>query len=264
MFDFHKDKQVYFDIQKEVTRDYIIPFLKTTGINDKQINVLEIGCAEAGVLKVFLENGHKALGIELNESRAKLARQFLGKEIHEQRVQIINKNMYDFNPDNLNEKFDLIILKDVIEHIPQQEKFIPFLKKFINPKGIIFFAFPPWHMPFGGHQQICQNKWLSRMPWIHLLPAGIYAFILKRFGEQDNVVKELLEIKETGITIDRFHKILRASGLKLIKQQSWLFNPIYKWKFSLTPVKLPLLLAKIPFLRNLYTTAYYAAITSEK
>ena len=50
-------------------------------------------------------------------------------------------------------QFDLILLKDVIEHIPDQERVIPYLKEFLKPGGRVFFGFPPWYMPHGGHQQ---------------------------------------------------------------------------------------------------------------
>lgn len=261
MYNFHKDKQKYFNIQKEVTKEFIFPFLESSGIVLNNINVLEIGCAEAGVLKAFLEEGNQALGIELNESRAKTARHFLSEDIQSKKVEIINKNIYDFEPDDLDEKFELIILKDVIEHIPNQEKFIPLLKKFLKPKGVIFFAFPPWYMPFGGHQQICRNKWLSRVPWIHLFPLSWYRFILKSFGEDERIIKELIEIKETGITIERLHRILQATGYKVIRSKYWLFNPIYKWKFNINAKELPRLLRKIPIVRNFYTTAYYITFT---
>lgn len=56
---------------------------------------------------------------------------------------LININIYEEEAlVALKEKFDLIILKDVIEHIPNQEKFIPYIKQFLKPGGRIFFGFP--------------------------------------------------------------------------------------------------------------------------
>ena len=73
---------------------------------------------------------------------------------------------------DLNGLFDIIVLKDVIEHIHDQAKLIGWMKNFLKPGGIVFFGFPPWYMPFGGHQQMCHSK-ISRLPYIHLLPRGI-------------------------------------------------------------------------------------------
>ena len=65
MYAFHQDKDRYFDIQYRVTKDFIIPFIREK-FPDKQFGrVLEIGCAEAGVLKAFLEEGSFCTGIEL-------------------------------------------------------------------------------------------------------------------------------------------------------------------------------------------------------
>jgi len=144
-------------------------------------------------------------------------------------------NLFDLTPGKDGHLYDLIILKDVIEHIPNQEQFIPYLSKFLKPTGKIFFGFPPWLMPFGGHQQLCRNKWLRKWGWMHLLPRPIYKFILQKGESEQVVIDELLEIHDTGITIERFDRIVKAAGHKILNRKYWLFNPIYRWKFGLNP-----------------------------
>ena len=74
------------------------------------------------------------------------------------KVEFLCQNIYeDAFLSRFKNQFDVIILKDVIEHVPEQEKFVPYLKNFLKPGGQIFFGFPPWYMPFGGHQQVCKN-----------------------------------------------------------------------------------------------------------
>jgi len=259
MFEFHKDKSRYFQMQYEVTKEYVIPFLENHIDLDKSLNVLEIGCAEAGVLKAFLERGHNCTGIELYESRIKLAEKFLAKEVAENRINFICKNIFDIDPANdLPEKFDLILLKDVIEHIHDQTKFMEELNGFLKPTGKVFFGFPPWQMPFGGHQQICKGKVLSKLPYYHLLPQGIYKSILKMGNEPDKVIDDLLEIKETGISIERFEGILKREGYTTHNKKLFLINPIYKYKFNLAPRDQFSFIKAIPGIRNfLSTCAYY-------
>jgi SAM-dependent methyltransferase len=158
---------------------------------------------------------------------------------------------------DLDEKFDLIILKDVIEHIPDQERFIPFLRKFLSKDGVVMFGFPPWYMPFGGHQQICRNKWLSKIPWYHLLPISLYKRLLKWGGESIATIEGLVDIKKTGITIDRLKRILKKEKFLVIAEKYWLFNPIYKWKFGIYPKAVAQPFTRIPYLRNFYTSAFY-------
>lgn len=259
MFDFHKDKSRYFDIQRVVTKDDVIPFIEKYFGNCKQKNILEIGCAEAGVLKAFLDHENHGVGVELSENRAVLAREFLDEEIKQGKVKIINKNIYDIEDPTaeFGKLFDVIVLKDVIEHIPDQERFIPLLKNFLATNGVIFFAYPPWCMPFGGHQQICNNKFLRTLPWFHLLPVSGYKAILNLFGEKDGTVKELMEVKQTGINIERMYSILKANDFKILGEVFWLTNPIYKFKFGLKKRMVYSLFTKIPLLRNFYVTAHY-------
>jgi len=259
MFEFHTDKKRYFDMQRQVTKNYILPFIKMKMDLDKPLNVLEIGCAEAGVLSAFTALGHTCTGIELNASRIETAKSFMTKELESGQINFICRNIYDIDTENdLPEKFDLVLLKDVIEHIPEQEKFMNRLRNFLKPTGRVFFGFPPWQMPFGGHQQICKHKIASKLPFYHLLPKSIYKGVLQSFGEPEGVVKELLEIKDTGISIERFEKILQKENFTVHNRQFFLINPIYEYKFNLKPRKQQSLLANIPYFRNYYSTcAYY-------
>jgi len=259
MFEFHKDKQRYFQMQYQVTKDYIIPFISEEVDLHKQLNVLEIGCAEAGVLKAFTELGHRCTGIELSENRVKLANQFMAEEVAAKQISFICRDIYDIDIEkDLPEKFDLVLLKDVIEHIPNQAVFLQRLRQYLKPNGKVFFGFPPWQMPFGGHQQICRHKLASKLPYYHLLPKPLYKGMLQSFGEPEGVVKELLEIKDTGISIERFESIALANNFSILLKQLFLINPIYEYKFNLKPTKQMGLLSKIPYLRNYYSTcAYY-------
>jgi len=133
------------------------------------------------------------------------------------------------------------------------------LKDFLTPDGIIFFGFPPWQMPFGGHQQLCQKK-LGKVPYFHLLPMPLYKSVLRLFKEPDYVINDLLEIKQTGISIERFEKIVKETGYKVAGKIHYLFNPIYEWKFNLKPKKQNSIVSKIPVIRNYLTTCVYYII----
>lgn len=241
-----------------VTEEYIIPFLAEHMDLSKPLDVLEIGCGEAGVLKAFTNLGHKAYGIELEESRTELARSFMADELSSGKVGFLNKDVYDVDVEkDIGRKFDLVILKDVIEHIPEQEKFIPQIHKFLKPGGKVFYAFPPWYMPYGGHQQVLHGKLASKTPWYHLLPGITYKWALKLFGVNASGIKTMYEIKATGISIERFLKINKTSGFEETSRRFYLFNPIYKYKFGLKPRRQNPVVSGIPFLRNFVTMGVY-------
>jgi 2-polyprenyl-3-methyl-5-hydroxy-6-metoxy-1,4-benzoquinol methylase len=132
------------------------------------LSVLEIGCAEAGNLKPFLDRGCLCTGIDISCGRIELAEEYFAGHPKRDNLELICEDIY--KADLKGRTFDLIIMRDVIEHIPNQEKFMGFAKKFLKPDGKFFLAFPPWQNPFGGHQQVCRNKILSKLPWFHLLP----------------------------------------------------------------------------------------------
>ena len=264
-FDFHSDKDRYFKMQLDNAEQYVLPFIQRHEFLDASMRILEIGCAEGGVLKAFLKMGCKGVGIELMESRLELAKIYLEEFLRTGSVELLCKNIYDVDVEKeFKYKFDLIILKDVIEHIPDQDKFLRTLRKFLNYNGKIFLGFPPWYMPFGGHQQICKSKIMSRMPYVHLLPGFIYKIILKIFGESDSIIKEMMDVKYTGIGIERFEYLCNKNHYHIALREFYLINPIYKYKFNLTPKVQIKLISYIPFLRNFFTTCAYYLIEKKE
>lgn len=256
----HKDDRVRYEQQVENSRSYVLPFIAQTMPLGKGVNVLEIGCGEGGVLVPFAEAGCNCVGVDLNPLRIDLANGFMKEYVDAGTAEFIYKNVYDDDfLSRFKNHFDVIIMKDAIEHIPDQHLFIPYLKNLIKREGQIFFGFPPWYMPFGGHQQISGKK-ISMMPYYHILPRPIYKGMLKVFGEEENIIQELMEIYDTRISIERFHSILKKSGLSVLNKQHYLINPIYKYKFGLTPRKQSKVISSIPFVRNFVTTCVYYTV----
>lgn len=259
----HRDEQVRFQQQLDNARHYVLPFIEQALPIRPEMKVLDIGCGDGGVLVPFLERGCHCTGIELDLMKSEIARRMLADHISEGHCEIVNQNIYEEQALlTYQAQFDLILLKDVVEHISDQERFIPYLKKFLKPGGHIFFGFPPWYMPHGGHQQVCQNKFLSVLPWFHLLPVPVYQAILRLGGEPEPVIRELLEIKDTGISIERFERIALKSGYTIPLKTHYLVNPIYQYKFGWKPRKQAALISAIPWFRDLVTTCVYYLIKS--
>lgn len=260
-FEFHKNKEKYIQFQYENAMHYVIPFIEQKLPLKKGLRVLEIGCAEGGVIKAFVDKNCIGTGIELHESRYNWAKNTLAVELKEGRAFLIRKNIYDVDlTKDIPHLYDLIVLKDVIEHIPEQEKLLKKLREFLVEDGHIFFGFPPWQMPFGGHQQVAKNKLLRILPYFHLLPMPIYKGILKLFKEPDHRITELMEIKETGISIERFERIVKASNYSIRSRTFYLINPIYSYKFGMKIRKQVPVITKIPYLRNYLTSCMYYLI----
>jgi 2-polyprenyl-3-methyl-5-hydroxy-6-metoxy-1,4-benzoquinol methylase len=261
----HSNIRVRFQQQVENARTYLLPFIEGVLPVGAGSKVMEIGCGEGGVLSPFADKGAFCLGVDLSEGRIRHAQELMQAACDAGQVVFRAQNVYD--PAFLAEwenAFDLIILKDTIEHIPDQESFIPYLESFLRPGGRIFFGFPPWRMPFGGHQQICKSKFLGLLPYYHLLPRWLYGAILRMGGESARTVEDLMEIKDTGISLNRFKRILKKNNFLIERETLYLFNPIYRYKFGLTPRRQASLIAAIPWFRDFVTTAGWFVVRTGK
>jgi len=261
VFEFHADRKRYFDIQVLNAEKYVIPFIEEKFPLKPGMRVLEIGCGEGGVLKAFINKGCEGVGVELDASRIENAQLYLPEDIAAGRLRFVVKDIYEVDVKrDFNGLFDIIVLKDVIEHIHDQAKLIGWMKNFLKPAlsagkpgGIVFFGFPPWYMPFGGHQQMGHSK-ISKLPYIHLLPRAIYKWVLKTKKEP---VEALMEIRDTGITIERFERISKIEGYSILHTRHYFINPIYEWKFGWKPRTQSIVIKAIPFVRNFFTTCVY-------
>lgn len=255
MFEFHADRYRYFQMQTWNAEKYVIPFIEKVLKIEPGMRALEIGAGEGGVLKAFVQKGCTGVAVELDPDRVENGKKFLEKEIAGGNLSFITTDIYKINPDDLS-GFDIIILKDVIEHIHDQRKLIQWLHQFLQPDGIVFMGFPPWQMPYGGHQQMGFRK-LSRIPWLHLLPMGLYKAALKIFREPEDNIEMLTEVKETGLSIERFENIIAATHWQIALKKHYLINPIYEWKFGWKPRRQAAFISKLPYLRNFVTTCVY-------
>jgi 2-polyprenyl-3-methyl-5-hydroxy-6-metoxy-1,4-benzoquinol methylase len=250
----HKNRKKYFDEQASLTQKYVLPFISEFVTIDTNTRVAEIGCGEAGNLKPFVDIGCWVDGYDLAANKIANGNKFYSNHPNKANVHLYATDIYEVTPTD-EKKYDIIIMRDTIEHIPEQHKLMGHIKSLLADNGKLFVGFPPWRMPFGGHQQMCRS-FLSKVPYFHMLPKFLYVFILNVFGAK-NQRKSLIEIYDTRISLNRFNRILKCRGYKVDKKQFYLINPNYEIKFGMKPRKLPRIL-NIPWFRDFFiTTSYY-------
>jgi hypothetical protein len=113
------------NIQYGLDRDLLLSLL------DREINsVLDIGCSSGGYLDSMPEEWVKS-GFEVNQTYI----DFLSTE---------RPNFKIYSDLNLvNEKYDLITMRGVIEHIQDLEEMSLFLKEHLNPSASVFISATP-------------------------------------------------------------------------------------------------------------------------
>lgn len=258
----HKDRKRYFEEEAETCTHFYIPYI-TPFLRKEVSTVLEVGCGEGGNLMPFAQRGIRVTGIDIDSIKTTLASKFFN-EFGLSGTFVRGDFLRDELP---HSSYDIILSHDVIEHIHPKDK-LTFMKRvstLINSsEGIGLIAFPAWHMPYGGHQQMCHSRIASHLPWIHLLPASVYRRLLRSLGETEGTVRELLEIKTCKMTVETMEKLCNRSGLEIVARKLWLINPHYKVKFGLPPISLPPLLSELPYLRNYLSTSCFFLVRRSK
>lgn len=253
---FHASRVAKFEQQQENAETYILPFI-AQGAKIDGVSVLEIGCGEGGILRPFLDRGCNCVGVDLSKSKIDYAKKAFAADIAAGRADFIAADIYDDETGSaLAGRFDIVIMKDTIEHVYGHTRILNRIKGFLSAGGVLFVGFPPWRMPYGGHQQMAESR-LGKMPWYHLLPREVYRNLLKTFGESDLRVEELMEVVDTRLSINQFERMVRETGYRVLNSQHYLVNPIYKYKFGLTPRKQARAITKLPWVRDFMTTTCY-------
>lgn len=125
-------------------RRYVIPYIEQQRPVTADMRVLEIGCGEAGNLLPFLDMGCECVGIDIDQPKIDVGKTRFADHPHADRMHLICNDIYKVRPEDLGE-FDLIVLRDVIEHIPHQEQFMHNMKRFMNARTIVTEYCPTCH-----------------------------------------------------------------------------------------------------------------------
>ncbi|MEO6097698.1 MAG: class I SAM-dependent methyltransferase [Fibrobacteria bacterium] len=236
----------------------LIPLLKKYGYQVAGKSVLDVGCGYGGVLAALAMEYplRSALGIDLDggmvrEGSAKCpggvrleVRDFFGMEA-------ADPEAFDpgtQGPESLRRSalatggYDLILLRDVLEHIPDAEGALAKAASLLAPGGLIFVSFAPFYSPFGGHQHNGSGLF-AYVPWLQLLPEVWFRAVLNlkenSYKSGKSLGDDMESVLRTRLTIARFRKMIPGAGLKAGYFARYLSRPDYRIKFGLPEVGFP-------------------------
>ena len=221
---------------------------------DPGLRYLDMGCGTGELTLAFTSLGIKHItGVDFlprNIERAHgRARQLGG--IHG--VQFICCDLYTWSPE---ERYDVLLSFDALEHIDDPAAFLRRMAEFITPDGIAVLAFGPlFHSPFGDHMW---DFFRLQVPWRGLLFSEDALLRVRReYFRPTDPATRYGEIAG-GLNLMRYTEFLRY-----VRETGWTFdylavNPfLRRWPLLRSTSDLA---ARIPMLRDYFVHSVYVVL----
>jgi 2-polyprenyl-3-methyl-5-hydroxy-6-metoxy-1,4-benzoquinol methylase len=167
-------KNSYFRFRNISENNYVnfsLPFWIKNEIDSKDSKILDYGCGFGQIIEALKKEGFANLyGVDIEKNAIDYC---LNKYLNVKEIDLINHT----NP--FNERFDIIMLLHVIEHIPKHEIIdtLSFIKKdFLAKDGKLLIAVP--------NAQSNTNCYWAYEDWTHstIFTAGSLYYVLKAAG----------------------------------------------------------------------------------
>lgn len=230
----------HFHEQIKFAQTYLIPYL-TKHIpefsNLSEFKILSVGCAEGGDLMVFSQNNKSAAGIELSAARVEMGKK-LNPEAHITTGDITKKETLP------QERFDMIILRDVIEHVNNKNAAFENIYDLLKPGGYLFMTFPLKYSPYAGHQQMSKT-FLKYFVYITLFPVGCIRFFCK-LAKTPGHADEIIYNKKNAFSYHHLNHLVKKRFTYRVKE-FFILRPGFNDRYGLPELKMP----GIPLLREL-------------
>lgn len=203
----------YSEMEKEWNSQSFARFVPYVALEDKLI--LDAGCGLGGGTVYYAQHGAISVtGIDIDKKHLRYAKSFAKKEqISNAYFALTSLAALPFD-DNT---FDIVMLRDVAEHIPRPLLFQAFeeCKRVLKKEGRFCISFPPWSYAFAAHL----DEYI-RIPWCHFLfRSETLVNVLntmkphERFGDLTN--REHFD-ELSRLTIKEFKNIIRTLNFKVI------------------------------------------------
>ena len=192
-------------------------------------HVLEIGCGSGGILIPFKDVGAEVVGIDFDDTYMDAGRK--------RGLNLIDQSVYEFQTEK---KFDLIILKDVLEHLPDLNLVLQKLKSLLSVTGSIYIQVPTFEgLEFLGYQND-YLRYFQNAHIVHFSEASLnYVFAKNGFDTVYSNVNGLAVFKhkvgsanvlfdfenERNASLKRIVSILNRRRKVVTKERIWKLLP---------------------------------------
>ena len=244
----------YFEYQRVVCRDVVIPWLEER-VALGGLWVGDFGAHHGGMVDALRESGlvGGAVGMELSDEVVASS-----PLVQDERFRLEVADLLHLEAGS--RAFDLVLLHDVLEHIPLYDEALVAIRRALAPGGHVFISFPPYYSAFGGHQQYARGR-ARWAPFIQLLPARFF-YRLARPGEQEYMTAEgahadMVSVRRTRLTLGDAERAFARTGFEVAARELFLIRPEYTVRYRLKS-RAAGVLGRLPGVRELVVNgAFY-------
>ena len=220
----------YFEYQRIVARDIVIPWLARR-VDLSGFVVGDFGAHHGGMVDAFRDSSlvHAAVGLELS-AEAVASSPFAPDDrfrLEVADVMALPHGRYEF---------DLVVLHDVLEHIPDYETALRAVAGSLRRGGKVFISFPPYYSAFGGHQQLARGR-ARLVPFVHLLPSKVFLGLAEpgenEYMSTEGSLEDLLSVRRTKLTLGRAEDAFRQVSFQMLDRELFLVRPEYRVRYGL-------------------------------
>jgi SAM-dependent methyltransferase len=256
--------QRYRHYQAELASRYLIPTLRAWGVDPAGKRLLEAGSGNGGCAAQFQRAGSVVTAVDIDDRLVNTA-------IDLNRAEGVTVDTFTGDvcradcPGLERGPFDVILLRDVIEHLDDPVGALENLRRHLSDSGVIFIVFPPYYSAYGAHQQILPRKTIgfvpyNKLPFIHFLPDRWFGAMTRGDSPPHQEVARLRGIR---LTLRKFFRSVAAAQLAVRHRRYYLTRPTHKLRFGV-PVIGASVLGRIPFVNELLVTACYCLLEKQK
>jgi len=249
--------RIYWQYEYDVMAQYLLPLMKSWGITIKGATVLDVGCGDGGGISAMYDAGMQCKGFDLEQPYIDLAHAMSG----DRKMEMFVGSIYAEPIPLEGERFDVVILHDVFEHIERKTYVLETLKKYLKPDGKLIITYPPYYSAFGAHQQFLKAPF-RRLPFFHLLPFAISTILPRLQNEEQRLVEEIQKLARLKMGIVKFQRLARETGYCITQRKFYLIGPNHI-RFGLKPVDAGIV-GRIPALRELLVSGVVYVLSLEE
>lgn len=187
------------------------------GKEKRGMRILDIGCGTGQQVTFPLgAEGYSVIGLDTDQASLEVAQ----RENTFQNVRFMRGDSEHLSKHFKQGHFDAVILSDILEHLPDPEKFLRELTGLLASKAILLVSIPNGHGPFEIENFIFRKTGLLRFTY----------WIRKKLGRGGSTLQSLNH--ESGhvqfFTMRRFRELVERAGyrISLFRKGSFLCGPL--------------------------------------